>query len=176
MYLAYGAIAVALCAWIGVGFFAMLIRTRHAGYIDRMAEVVKQTELAADGARLHVLASGNLERSSKLDAIVASEVHVIIDTIRSVGTSAGVPVKISGALPASVPKGQKDMHAVAFVLESTGSFSSMMRVLALFDTLPLPSSIELVDLSREAAPPPPARPSQVWRLNLKLRVITTAAV
>lgn len=176
-YVAYGALAAAVCVWVGVGFFANLIQEKHAAYIARMAEAAQQADVAADAARLHILASGNLERSSKLDTIMSSEVPSIVDTIKSVGTAAGVPVKISGALPTTVPKNQKGVQAVAFILESSGSFSSMMRVLALFESLPLASSIELVDLSREdQGGGKSSRTPQTWRLNLKLRVITTATV
>lgn len=176
-YLAYGALAAAACVWIAVGYFAVVVQNARAAYIVRMTDAAAQTDQAAANARLHVLASGNIERSSKLDAIVAPDASSIIDAIRSVGTSSGVPVKISAALPGTVPKSQKDIHAVAFVIESTGSFSSMMRVLALFESLPVASSIEVVDLSRETEGIAPAvRASRPWRMNLKLRVLTTAAV
>lgn len=176
-YMAYGALAAAACAWIAVGYFAVVIQNAHTEYIERMADVAAQTDQAAERARLHVLASGNLERSSKLDAIVAPDVSSIIDAIRSVGAAAGAPVKISAALPGVVPKNQKDIHAVAFVIESAGGFSSMMRVLSLFESLPVASSIEAVDLSRETEDvAPTVRASRPWRMNLKLRVLTTAAV
>lgn len=176
-YLAYGALAAAVCVWAGVVFIAVLIQDKHTAYITRMGEAAQQAAIAADAARLHILASGNVERSSKLDMIMSPDVPMIVDTIKSVGVAAGVPVKISGALPASVPKNQKGVQAVAFILESTGSFSSMMRVLALFESLPLPSSIELVELSREGqGGGASSRTPPTWHLNLKLRVITTATV
>jgi len=176
-YIAYGALAAAACVWIAVGYFAMVIQNEHAAYAQQTASAAAQSDQAADDARLHVLASGNIERSLKLDALVAPDVSSIIESIRSVGTASGAAVKISAALPGTVPKSQKDIHAVAFVIESAGSFSSMMRVLALFDTLPVPSSIELVDLSRASQEDGTAtRAPQAWRMSLKLRVLTTATV
>lgn len=177
MYLAYAALAAAACVWIAVGYFASVIAGEHAAYAAQLADVNTRSDQAAADARLHVLASGNLDRSSKLDAIVAPDAAAIIDAIKSVGPAAKTAIKISGALPASVPKTQKDIHAVAFIIESTGSFSTMMRTLALFEALPLPSSIELVDLSRmEQEGNTAARAPRLWHLNLKMQVLTSAAV
>jgi len=175
--MAYGALAAAICAWVAVGYFAVIIQNERAAYLQQISDTATQVDKAAADARLHVFASGNLARSSALDAIVAPDVSSIIDTIRSVGTAAGVPIKINDALPGTVAKTQKDIHAVAFVIESSGSFSKMMHVLALFGALPLPSSIEMVDLARvpqDAAVT--TRTPQVWHLNLKMRVLTTAIV
>lgn len=176
-YVAYGALALTVCIWVGVGFFAKHIQDKRVAYTARTAEAAKQAGVVADAARLRILASNNLERASKLDTIMSSDVPAIVEVIKSVGTAAGVPIKISGALPTTVPKNQKGVQAVAFILESSGSFSAMMRVLALFESLPLPSSIEIIDLSREGqGGGSSSRPSQSWHLNLKLRVITTATV
>ncbi|MBI2030344.1 hypothetical protein HYT05_01865 [Candidatus Kaiserbacteria bacterium] len=176
-YVAYGALAVTVCIWVGVGFFANHIQDKRIAYTARTAEAAKQANVAVDAAKLRILANNNIERASKLDTIMSSDVPMIVDVIKSVGTAAGVPIKISGALPTSVPKNQKGVQAVAFILESSGSFSSMMRVLALFESLPLPSSIEIIDLSREGqGGGASSRPLQTWHLNLKLRVITTATV
>jgi hypothetical protein len=177
IYVAYGALAATACVWIGVGFFANHIQNKRIAYTARMAEAAQQANVAADAAKLRILANNNIERASKLDAIMSSDVPMIVETIKSVGTAAGVSIKISGALPTTVPKNQKGVQAVAFILESTGSFSAMMRALALFESLPLPSSIEIVDLSREGqGGGASSRTPPSWHLNLKLRVITTATV
>lgn len=175
-YLAYVALAVAVCAWIAVGYFSWFIRSERMTYTDRIAEVAQESGKIAADARLHALASGSMERSAKLDTIFAPEVSSIIGTIRSVGISAGVPIKINAALPALMPKSQKDIHAVAFVIESSGSFATMMQVLALFETLPIPSSIEVVDLSQSSQSVPNARVARPWNMSIKLRVLTTAPV
>ncbi|MBI5003839.1 hypothetical protein HZC00_01975 [Candidatus Kaiserbacteria bacterium] len=176
-YVAYGAFVATVCVWAGVGFFVNHIQDKRIAYTARMAEAAQQANVAADAAKLRILANNNSERAAKLDTIMSSDVPMIVEMIKSVGTVAGVPVKISGALPTSVPKNQKGVQAVAFILESTGSFSAMMRVLALFESLPLPSSIEIVDLSREGqGAGVSSHVSQSWHLNLKLRVITTATV
>lgn len=174
-YIAYGMLAVAACVWIAVGFFALFIQNAQAAYLEQIADAGTQAQRVADSVRAHAIAVTNQDRAAKLDAFVAPDVSNIIDAIKAVGTVSGTPVQISDALPASVPKNQTDIHAVAFVIESSGSFSSLIHTISLFETLPVPSSIEIIDLSRTPSDGS-TRASQVWHLNLKLRAITTAAV
>ena len=177
-YLAYSALTVAILAWIGVGYFAMLIHTERAAYTARLQETAQKSDQAAAEALTHIIASGNLTRSASLDALVTSDIPSIIGAIMSVGTSTGVSIKISGAVPEPVPKNQKkDVHAVSFLIESTGSFSSLMRAIALLEVVPIASSIDSIDLSQvPRGGDTTARTPQLWHLNIKMRVLTTVPV
>lgn len=176
-YTAYGILLGAIAVWVVVGFLIYLIQIGQAEYAAQVQDEIDQSDQASSDALLHVVAGGNIERSQQLDALVATDVPTIIDAIRAVGTASGVAIKISAALPGNVPKNQKDIHAVAFVIESTGSFAELMRTLALFESLPLPSSIDTVDLSQVTDDSASASHSaRSWHMNLKMQVLTMAAV
>ncbi|MBM3260950.1 hypothetical protein FJY93_00865 [Candidatus Kaiserbacteria bacterium] len=173
-YLAYGSFAVAVAVWAAVGYFGSTVQGEQSAYLGRIIEAGEQAQKVAANARLHVLATNHKDNALRIDAYMAPDASMIIDSIKSVGTAAGVPVKISSALPGVVPKNQKNLHAVVFLIESTGSLDSLMRALALFDALPLPSSVESVDLSEEENQS--GRTAKTWRMNARIRVFTTEAV
>lgn len=175
-YAAYGTLLIAVAAWMAVGLLAHLIRAGQAEYAARVQEDLGRSTKAASDVSLHTAASSNTARSQQLDALVAADVPTIINIIRSVGTVSGVEIKISAALPGSMPKNQKDVHAAAFVIDSTGSFAQLMRTLALFESLPFPSSIDTVDFSQVMNTTADGHGELPWRMNLKMQVLTTAPV
>jgi hypothetical protein len=63
------------------------------------------------------------------------------------------------------------LQAVAFVVQAQGSFSSLMKLVALFEHLPLVSSVGEIDLERTAAA---NQKAGLWHLTARIRVLTTA--
>jgi hypothetical protein len=176
-YKAYGILIAAIIVWLSVGFFAYTIHTEQAHYIAQVQDEINRSDQMSADALLHVVASSSIKRSQQLDALIAPDVQTIINTIRSVGTTSGATIKISAAMPGNAPTNQKDIHAVAFVIESTGSFAELMRTLALFEALPLPSSIDTVDLSYIPQDgTTTSHGARLWHMNIKMQVLTTAVV
>lgn len=176
-YTAYGTLLGALVVWVSVAWFAYLIQTGQAQYATRVQAELNQSDQTSSDALIHILARSNTTRAESLDVLVGADVTTIINTIRSVGVASGVTVKINAALPGNMPKNQKDIHAVAFVIESTGSFAQLMHTLALFESLPLPSSVDTVDVSQVTdGSTGSGRGVSPWRMNLKLQVLTTVPV
>ena len=178
MLRSYIALAATFCVWGAVWYLASFIHNEQTAYLAHIQDVATQSDTTALGARLHVLAESNATRSQQLDAIVSPDAARIIDSIKSVGSLSGVPIKITSAVPDQLPKSQKDIHAIALVIEAVGSFESMMHVLALFEKIPLASMITLVDLSKnpQGTASSNARPSSSWHLSIKMQVLTTASV
>ena len=173
----YAMALLAMLMWAGVAYFATYIQGERAAYVHDIQSVSEKGQQAATDARLHVIATSNAENAVLLDQILSPDVPTMIAAIKSIGVTANVPIEISEAAPGSVPKNQKDIHAVTFVIESQGSFSSMMQVLSLFESIPLASSVEFVSLTYgDAKSSSAAGAASSWQLNVKLRVITTASV
>lgn len=172
-FIAYGTLGLAIVLWLLVGYFAWVLPDMRAAYAERIQKTTQQSDKDSADLRLRVAATESRARAQALNALLAADVPDITGAIRAVGVRAGVPVTINTAVPSTVPGAPKDVHAIAFVVEANGSLEALLRAVALFESLPIPSTIDIVDLTSETEES--ARAGE-WRLNIKLQVLTTASV
>ena len=106
------------------------------------------------------------------------DVVSIVDMIEEVGKE-GVRITVSNAIPENVPPSQAaggaGIIATGFVVEAQGRFSTLMRVVKLFETLPITSTLGRLDMERTAKPGNLGT-SDTWRMNAYIRVLTTADI
>ena len=173
----WASILAAMLAWGGVVSFAWTIlemqvaRAALSGDLDQAA--AKQTV----AARARALARETTEERVALERSARVDVLSAVNTIESVGVSAGVTVHVSDARTESSIAGNPGgltLSAIGFVVTAEGTFTGLMRALLLLETLPLPTVIEEVELAR---PPIDETSGNVpWHLNVRLRLLTTANI
>ncbi|MDO8481856.1 MAG: hypothetical protein Q7S75_02120 [bacterium] len=182
--IAFVAVAAALVAWGALAVFAWNIMSEeskirsHATY----TEAVTARENVSMG--LNALARDTKSGRDQLDSLTRKEVLEIANIIEGVGKSTGVTVKIGGAT--SEPVTQKSgksitvnttMHAVNFIVDAEGTFSSVMHTALLFENLPAISSIQSLQLVRVQNSGDSAKAkTKLWRLSARIQVITTANI
>lgn len=180
--LAWAAVAAALAAWAVVFIYAAWISTQQSVRSSQTADVQSVSDREIAAVRLHALARDTQEQRTQLDTLARTDVIGVANMIDSIGRIAGVTLQIGGATPESA--GQKAgagtvsaLHAVSFVVEADGSFSSLMHAAALLETLPSLSSIQSLEFEHAplSADSGSAR-SAPWHLTARIRTVTTADI
>lgn len=180
-FIAWGAVALALMAWVLVAMFAWAIFMQES----ERSSLASDTEAAAAREtaelRLHALARDTKSAREQMDVLAKTEVLRIADMIEEVGKFAGVEVKINGASPEPAQpqtNGKTPVpRAVDFMVESKGTFASLMHAAALFENIPAISSVQNLELERvQNYDSSPKNKTPFWRLNARIKILTTADI
>ena len=169
----------ALFAWVGVVSLALfIIRIEH----DRsaLADTADQTtNKQALAARVHALARQSAEKRMVLEKTANVDVVAAVNIIESVGALAGVTLRVRDARnekSASPRAGGLELFTIGLYVEAEGSFSGIMRALQIFETVPLPISLDQFDIGRAPLDEQGSNPNLPWRLNARLRLLSTAKI
>jgi hypothetical protein len=128
-------------------------------------------EQRASASQLQSLARETSTARGELDALAKVDVVSMVDTIDKVGKDAGVYIQIGQALPEATK--DSSIHAVNFQLGAEGSFTSLLNAIALLESLPIPASLEQVQLIHTGGNS--AGPAS-WHMSLRLRILSTADI
>jgi hypothetical protein len=175
-YLAWTLLTLAIIAWIAVAYFAQAITAQEDARAAALEAQQQSSDAQSSSVRLHALAQDTEPDRTTLEGDLAVGIAPIANTLKNAGTSAGVDLTLSGALPepASSSGGSDSVGAVGFVVEGTGTFSALMRTVQLLETLPLPSSVQQLDIQQ--IPDPSGKPGETWHLNANILVLTTSSI
>jgi hypothetical protein len=164
--LAWCTLALGLGAWGGTLYLAdrIAFESEARTFAATNQEQASQKQMSA--IRTRALAEETKDERAELERLLGSDVVALANTIESAGKSAGVAVRISDALPESAGN---IMQAVGFVIEAQAGFASLMRVVAVLESLPLPVSIEQLELEHTAGS---GGNAGSWRLSARLRILS----
>lgn len=170
------AIAVAILAWSGVILSANMIRsTAIQRSNDTRAALTKANQTALN-KRVDTLAQNTKEKREQLTALAGADVVSIIDVIDSAGKSAGLDAKVSDAAVGGTQQLGKNgdtLRAVVFNVQGNGTFAQVMHAAALYEKLPLLSSIDQLDIEKVQSSDPKA---PAWHISARIRVQTLISV
>ncbi len=173
-YIGWLSLGLAFGLWGAVIYTAFSIQTQAQTSATSVAQSEQQIDKAARTLRLSGIVSDTKDERVRLDGLIQSDVVSVVNIIEAAGAAAYVSATVSDALPEGVARelpGGPPLQAVAFVVQAQGSFSSLMKLVALFEHLPLVSSVVELDLERNAATNPKVAS---WHLTARIRVLTTA--
>lgn len=173
-YLAWVALGAALVAWVGVAFFAWTIMQHESEYAARR-EAAQQAVVREDArVRARALAQDTESARTHLEELLNVDVVSAVDVIETAGKAAKVAMELGGAeSETNFSQPQSGIvKAVGFGVSGQGTFPSLMHAIELFETLPLPSTLERFDL--QYTPGGGKTPS--WHLDARVRVLTTAQI
>lgn len=176
--MAWVACGLCVAAWTGVWFLDASIAENAQAHTQNKQSADQKLSLDAVAARTRALIQDTADARTELAALSNTDVLAAAKLIESVGVPAGVTVRVSDAAaehPATVAgAGDHPLHAIGFTVESDGSFAALMRVVALLHTLPLPTSVEQLDLAR--APDDGNGKTVRWHLSARIRLLTSADI
>ena len=173
MYIALAALLLALCAWGAVLYGASEIRHLASKRAEQAIAAGREFDRTAYAQRIAALAADTEGDRMRLGELLQADIVTIIDIIEAAGKSARVTVRVSDALPAGGAEalpGGGELQAVEFIVQTTGTFSSLMQAATLFEQLPLPSSVQQIELERSTG----EQSTVPWRMTTRIRVLTTA--
>ena len=159
-------------AWILVFFFIWHIEEKKQLLRSSQASVARLESERTSSLQLVSMARDTKDVRSRLDALVRVEVVSMVDTIDTVGKDAGVFIQIGQAIPESAKNGP--LRSVTFQMSAEGSFAALSRAIALFETLPIPSSVEQVRFTYTGGSDSGAKGR--WHMSARLRIMTTADI
>jgi len=179
---AWVAITVAIAAWVGVFIYAGWISRQLDTHQSQATDMQSISEREMEAIRLHALVRDTKNLRAQLDGLTRTDVIGVANIIESIGKIVGAKVKIGAATPEAIEqKGSSNntsgLRAVSFVVESEGTFASLMNTAALLETLPMISSIQGMEIERAPLSSGPNSTKQVmWRLVAHIRVLTSADI
>lgn len=171
--LSFVAFAVGLAAWAGVWFLFSDVSARLADRAQSLSDTSAQSAQQSDQIALHALVADTAQTRTQLAGAVDTDVVSIANDIDAAGKASGAQTTIGSAsiiTPAGSPQGLNELE---FLVQSTGSFAQVWRAAQLFETLPLPSTVNQVDF--EQLPNSGKGPSE-WQLTAHIDVLTSAQV
>ncbi len=169
-------LALALASWASVGYAAHLIsETATQRSNDTRLALTKANQVALN-QRVEALAENTKEKRKQLETIAGADVVSVIDIIDAAGKSAGIEAKVSDAAVASslqLGKTTDTLRGLVFNVQGSGTFAEVMHAAALYEKLPLLSSIDQIDIEKQPSPDPKLPP---WHINARIRVQTLISV
>ena len=176
-YIAWLLLGVAVLAWTATGWFSWTISSVEAQRANDIEEAQRSSAQQNTVVRIHALVQDTTAQRAELDQLLTTDVVSAANTLKGIGSAAGVKVTLSGAVPetSSDPtSANSNIQVVGFSLQADGTFAALMRVEQLLETLPLASSVDRVDLQR--TPSQAGAQSGTWHMEAFVRVLTTAPI
>lgn len=172
-YGAWGVLFAALLGWAGVGLFAWAIARDESVRTENIRSAREDSARHEVAVRLHALAADTERERARLRGLLDVDVLSAVDTLEAAAKAAKVRIQLSDAQAdsAGAQSGRSNVKAIGFVVSGEGSYAALSRLLALFETLPLASSLPRFDLEHIAG-----GSGGPWRLNAYIRVLTTADI
>ena len=179
--IAWGMVAAAMFAWILAAMFAWTIFAEESQRNWRIGDAEEAAARETAALRLHALARDTKNAREQLAALTEADVLGIANMIESVGKSTGVKIKINGAEPESDRQDAstkvQTLNAVNFLVETEGTFASLMHTASLFENLPAISVVQSLEFERlQTSDSIDKNKKPLWRLIARIKVMTTAGI
>ena len=169
-------LALAVCMWAGVAYSANMITSTALKRSNDTQLALTKANQASINQKVEALAEMTKDKRAELTAIAGADVVSIIDTIDAAGKSAGIEAKVSDAAVAGsqqLGKAGDTLRGVVFNVQGDGSISQVMHAAELYERLPLLSSIDQIDITRNQTTDPKA---PAWHIGARIRVLTLIQV
>lgn len=167
--LSWGTVFVAFLLWVAVFWTLWRLLDIESAWVVRAADVEQVAAREVALSRLRSLARDTKEERGALKERVSVDVIRAVDVIEDAGEASGVELKIGGAVAENVPgaRASSPTRSLALVISAQGTFSRLVHVLALLETLPIPSELLKVELRKVSGS------KSDWTLSTRVLVITT---
>jgi hypothetical protein len=164
-------LVLAIVAWVCVWFLYTDIAAGSTARARALSSDVLQNIKQQTAVEVTALTSDTSAQRSALDQNVSADVVGIANKIQSAGKAAGTQTIIGSASAASVPNPTSGASLLDFDVQSTGSFAQVWRAAQLFETLPLPSTVQELDFEES---PSSEGQGNTWQLTAHIEVLTTS--
>ena len=165
---------IALILWGGIAYCAWSIHAVQAAYAAKELSTQESEMQQSSILKLHALARDTRESREKLESLAHRDIVEILDSIEKVARDTRIPIEIGEAQSATAGASLAPLKIVSFVIQASGSFSQVLHVVTLLETLPSPSSV--TELSFERLPEITRGGKNLWRVVVRARFFTTADI
>jgi hypothetical protein len=169
-------LVIAILAWAGVVLFAWFV-LQMLNNRDTLATSADQAITSqATTARMRALARDTVLERAQLETKAGVDVLDAVKLIEGIA-SGNLTLRVSNVQEEKVvaTAGGTALQAVSMVVDAEGSFAGLMRAVQMLETLPLPTTLQQLDIGR--APIGEKEPANVtWHMNVRLQFLTTAEI
>ena len=177
-YIAWLALLLSMLAWAGVGWFVSAIVALQDGRAVNAQASQQLSGVVAQASQLHALIADTAADRASLASLITVDPSSLAGMIDGAGKSAGVGITISSALSENAP-GESNgapVQAFSFIATAAGSFSTVLRGGELLETLPVPSSIKELQLTRTPDTAGASSAAGPWQMNAQVQVLTASTI
>ena len=167
-YLAWILLALALLSWLGVGYFLSALSSLESVSALQATGIGQDIGDQDATLRLHTLVRETKSEREALEEVANASLIEILDSVERAARDAGIPIEITQALSAPSSSSQSVVHSAVLVASAEGSFSEVVHILALLESLPTPSSVNEVNFEQIS--------DVVWRVVVRIQFLTTADI
>jgi hypothetical protein len=170
---AYALLALALLAWGGIYVASSSVRASATALSSDVASTQAQEDRLAYQKRLAALAEDTQVERASLETLVSRDLVSIVNQLEATGKPLGLAVVVSDAQASGALQdlpGGGSLRTITFIVESQGTYASLMRLEGLFENLPLASTVDTLELQALQSQQTP------WHLTARIRVYTTAPI
>jgi hypothetical protein len=154
---------VAILAWTGFGGLVFQVESERTDYAEALSRSEEEATRGESAARLRASVESTEAERAALESILNISILRAVEVIEQAGRAAGASdVRIGEATPVS--GASEKLAAVSVVVNASGSFTTIMRAIALFETLPIPATLEQFELEK-------IDQTNTWKLTARLRVL-----
>lgn len=160
-WLAGGMIFVAVLSWTGFGLFVQKITSDRAEYADALSRAEQDSVRGDSAARVRSTVESSVEERAALEKLFAISVLEAVEIVeQSVAAAGARDVVIEDASSSS---SEGDLSAVMLVVNANGSFAAVTRAVSLLETLPIPASLEGLEMEY-------VDDTNLWRLTARIKI------
>lgn len=179
--IAFGALTCGICAVALFGWSVWRLRSEDAVRLSESSVLADTSGAFLTAAREHSLALLVSSSTERIDTALHIDAVAISRMVSSVGASTHVALTINDVSPALLPTktagAVSTLHAYDMTVTGEGSFGALMQTQYALEHLALPARVQSAEIelsapSEAGAAHAPSAPR--WRMNVHLRVITSA--
>ncbi len=176
IYIAWSLSLLAVLAWAGIGSFAYRINVLENTREANMQSVQAHSRQSVQASYLHGVVMASATQRAQLDALIAVDPASLADMINSVGTSTGVAIKISNASAENVSSvdGKMTLQGFSFLASAEGNFASALYAASLLESLPIPSSVQQINLTHAESAVDTSGGNAAWQMSAQVRVLSVS--
>lgn len=163
--LSWTVLLIGLMGWGVFAYGIVFLGQERAAYAAALEQRGHDSIREETQTRLRAVVRDSASERAALSAIVDYSVVDAVEAIEGIGAAAGArSVTISQAVPQQLK--EKGYSAVIVQAQARGTFESLVRAVALFEVLPMPTVVEQAEWEKT---------SNGWIVNVRLRVILATA-
>ncbi len=166
LFFSFGAVLIAMSIWGLFGFIVTELYRERAEYRDAGELIAQEAKRGESAARLRASVQGTEAERAALKNLVALDVVRAVQVLEATAKQAGARnASVGGITPISSQLKPGEPGVTSVVLTAEGSFVSLMRLVALYETLAIPSTLEQFEMEYI---------ENGWRATIRIRLLVAA--
>ncbi len=172
IYISWIVLTLAVLAWCEVGYFVYTVALQQSAYVAMLSVLGNTSAQQKHADTIAALADATASSRSSLQSFMQVDPVALAGLIQSGASAIGTPIQLGNAIPQTLSS-KVGLSAFTFTGQAQGAFPSVMRAAEMLEQLPVPASVQAMNISLT-----PAQTGQAssWQLQVQMRVFTSSVI